>query len=248
MRICCIWIFFFLVGCQYKEQVGLQSIPGGLPYCNEVQVLVNSGYIAGYDKKRRVSRWVVFRLNGVVAYPRKSRIQSDIRISNSAKHNDFTNTNYDRGHLAPSSSIGSFCGKQAQDETYLVTNIAMQSPSLNRGLWRSLEKKIGGTSNCYANKFSTVWVIVGTIFSETSKQKNNISIPEAFYKIVLIKKENKLDALAFIFPNKELENKNLSSYLVSINEIERRAKIDFFSRLTLTEESNLEKTRACKLW
>lgn len=53
-------------------------------------------------------------------------------------------------------------GREAQIQTFLLTNVIPQSPALNRGLWESLKKII---SNDYAERFAQVWMICGPVFA-----------------------------------------------------------------------------------
>jgi hypothetical protein len=73
----------------------------------------------------------------------------------------WTATGYDRGHMAPNWGVSICYGRDAQVQTFLLTNVIPQSPALNRGLWETLEKII---SNDYAERFGQVWVICGPIF------------------------------------------------------------------------------------
>ena len=47
---------------------------------------------------------------------------------------DYTNTGYDRGHLAPAADF-SF-SDIAMSESFYMSNISPQHPSFNRGIWK----------------------------------------------------------------------------------------------------------------
>ena len=42
--------------------------------------------------------------------------------------------------MAPNWGVSICYGRQAQVETFLLTNVIPQTPALNRGLWETLEK------------------------------------------------------------------------------------------------------------
>jgi DNA/RNA endonuclease G (NUC1) len=137
----------------------------GLPEPHELagpyHVLRNQGYVSGYDAGIQDPRWVETRFFGVtnprsVARPKQfspdDRIEPRYRVDT----HFWTDTGYDRGHMAPNWGVSICYGRNAQIETFLLTNVVPQSPALNRGLWETLEKII---SNDYARRFGQVWVM-----------------------------------------------------------------------------------------
>jgi DNA/RNA endonuclease G (NUC1) len=137
----------------------------GLPEPHELagpyHVLRNQGYVSGYDAGIQDPRWVETRFFGVtnprsVARPKQfspdDRIEPRYRVDT----HFLTDTGYDRGHMAPNWGVSICYGRNAQIETFLLTNVVPQSPALNRGLWETLEKII---SNDYARRFGQVWVM-----------------------------------------------------------------------------------------
>lgn len=52
------------------------------------------------------------------------------------RHEDYTNTGYDRGHLVPNADFG--------NETYIISNAVPMVPKFNRGAWRISEAQIRG--------------------------------------------------------------------------------------------------------
>jgi endonuclease G len=53
---------------------------------------------------------------------------------------DYTNSGFDRGHLAPAGDMK--WSETAMDESFLMSNISPQKPAFNRGIWKKLEEKI----------------------------------------------------------------------------------------------------------
>lgn len=51
----------------------------------------------------------------------------------------YSKTGFDAGHLAPNAGIYNRFGRAGQLETFLLSNFGPQTPRLNRGPWRSLE-------------------------------------------------------------------------------------------------------------
>ena len=121
---------------------------GGLPntanYGHPVIVLTNIGYLSGYCEARRNPAWVGFSISSVTVgstAKRPPKFITDPRTTSRVAHQDFSNSGYDRGHMAPNYAIGTRYGHEAQRETFLMSNIAPQAPDLNRIWWRVLEEK-----------------------------------------------------------------------------------------------------------
>jgi DNA/RNA endonuclease G (NUC1) len=136
---------------------------GGQPvsttYPNPIKIIKNEGFIVGYDEKRMNPAWVAYRIfkDDIETGPKRpSRFSIDKRTSAKVSHNDYTNSGYDRGHMAPNYAIALRYGVDAQKETFLMSNIVPQSPALNQGPWRELEEDVARE---YGNSCGEVWVI-----------------------------------------------------------------------------------------
>jgi len=160
----------------------------------------------------------------------------------------------DRGHHAPNSAISTCYGTQAQDETFLLTNISPQHRDLNEGIWKELEARVLD----YAEAFGEVWVITGAIIDSGNVDLLDVpglddlkpAVPDAFYKIVIREDSSLLgiDTLAFIFPNENPQYTLLQDYLESIEEIQSQTDLDFLWQLDDVTEQTLEATTAPALW
>ena len=106
-------------------------------------VLVNDGYVSGYDAGIQDPRWVetrFFAVSNPSSAGRPEGFSPDPRIEPEYQVNThyWTATGYDRGHMAPNWGVSICYGRDAQVETFLLTNVIPQSPALNRGLWETL--------------------------------------------------------------------------------------------------------------
>lgn len=217
-------------------------------YCpnvnKKITVLKNIGYISGFSNELRVPLWVGY----VATYPfkyntveRPSTFIQDTRVSGSATHHDYSNSGYDRGHMAPNYVIGRCYGEKAQMETFLMTNIIPQKPKLNRKQWKDLEQYI---ANILAKKYGKVLVFTGPVFenAQIDKIKGTIAIPTSCYMIIVVQNAKKeIYAIGFVIP--QVPNKTLWDYCVSIDEIERLTGIDFMPQLPDDVENAIESNR-----
>jgi len=120
----------------------------GMKIFGRVNVLENRGYVTGYSESMRNPMWVTYRIFDVpkleqrVIGPRKSRFAVDTRTKAQVSHNDYTHSGYDRGHMAPNYGIATRYGREAQLETFLMSNVIAQNSLVNRHLWKDLEMRV----------------------------------------------------------------------------------------------------------
>ncbi|MDD3462227.1 MAG: DNA/RNA non-specific endonuclease [Sulfurospirillaceae bacterium] len=217
------------------------------------RIFRNSAYMVGYSDTRGNPLWVVYKLKSVDknAYhlKRPDGFSADWRNLGLITSSDYTNSGYDRGHMAPNHAISSLYGKEAQKETFLMTNIVPQKPSLNQKLWQRLEEIELYT---FAPKFKDLWVYTGPLFSsKTVRLKSSfwVEVPDAFYKIYVgVGKDGALSTISFIIPQNAKPNDKLEKYVSTIDEAERRSGFDFFHNLEDAIEEKLEAQVLLEPW
>jgi endonuclease G len=156
----------------------------------------------------------------LVKTPRTDDFRADKRISDSPTPADYTNSGYDRGHMAPAANFT--YDARVMSESFLLSNMMPQHPGNNRGIWKYLEEY----TRYWAQRYGQLYVITGTYFGEGSGViGNNVGVPSHVYKIVIDQKRNK--AIAFMFPNVKLDPKTMTKYIVSIEQIEQLTGINF---------------------
>jgi DNA/RNA endonuclease G (NUC1) len=92
-------------------------------------------------------------------------------------HRDFTNSGYDRGHMAPNADFNDTYENASL--TFFIANIWPQTPNVNRVLWLATENE----TRKIASEYLVVRVVI--IVDEFSEKKvGNISVPENFKRRV----------------------------------------------------------------
>lgn len=142
--------------------------------------LCNSFYVSIYDSKNMAVRFVSERLRGslVGSQLRVDSFKIDSRIKNSAKPSEYVNTKFDKGHMAPSDNAST---SFEMVETFLMTNMTPQEPTLNRVAWRNLEDSVrelhlkNPTTDTYIETIPTY---------VSSRFMGRIPIPDGYWKIV----------------------------------------------------------------
>lgn len=227
---------------------------GGSPlargFAQPIRVLANRGYTAGYSDALASPVWAAYRVPDVdkLTEPaaRPENFETDLRTAARVSPEDYTNSGYDRGHLAPNYAIATRYGAEAQRETFLMSNIAPQRRALNAGVWKRMEMKI---ATSYPGRFGEVWVVAGPVFgTKPAKLPNGTAVPEGFFKIVIDESDGRVRAQAFIFPQETEAGAEAGRFAVSIDEIERRTGLDFLHELPDEAEEALEGRRVERVW
>ncbi len=213
------------------------------------QVLTNQAYRVGYSDAWRSPLWVAYRLDRVEAFvwgKRPSSFRVERRVEERLSAAAFSGSGYDRGHMAPNFGIATRYGREAQLETFVMSNIVGQRPWLNRGIWRRLEVDV---ARSYAQRQESIWVMTGPVFGEGAEPLDSGAwVPEACYKICVDAREDGWRVMAFLMEQTIPPYTRLRSRLVSVDEIERMTGLDFFPRWPEELERLMEAEAASRLW
>jgi len=216
------------------------------PY--QIHILTNIGYVVGYCEKRKDPVWVAYRLfkvSSLQAPKRPQQFTVDARTSARVASTDYSGSGFDRGHMAPNYAIAVCYGQEAQLETFLMSNIIPQKPSLNRGIWNNLEKM---EIRNYAQQLEEIWVLTGGIFEGKEHLASGVDVPSACYKIIVDEQNDKPRILAFIIGQDVNGTENFTNFLTSVDMIEQRTGLDFLADLPDEIENRLEAQVASRLW
>lgn len=233
--------------CTLKHAVskdGQQHVALGIPMdanCEAFKLLENQGYVVGYSQETGTPLWVsyyLFETNDPAPSRPDVDFAIDLRTGIQVTHDDYTNTGYDRGHMAPSAGIGKCYGEVAQLETYFTSNICPQAPGLNQRCWERFEHKV---LNDYAQRLGEVWVFTGPIFEGPCRElEADVRVPTAFYKIVVAAMNGEWDCIAIVMDNVRTDSSPIAKFVTSVDQIERRTGLDFLSGLPDRTEAALE--------
>lgn len=157
---------------------------------------------------------------------------------------DYTRSSYDRGHLVPSADR---VQTQAENNaTFRMSNIAPQTPRLNRVLWNNLEREV----RRMAGRLDTLWIVTGSELKPGLSRigTNRVGVPELFFKVLLAKKDNDFRAIGFVIPNVDEIAGGFWDYAVTVDSVERMSGIDFFPNLPDALENRIEAEYDVEWW
>ena len=162
----------------------------------------------------------------------------------------FYGSGFDHGHICPSADRQ--YSKEANYQTFYMTNMQPQYNKFNAKLWAEMEQKVRNWTP--SSKNDTLFVCKGgTIDSEenilTRLQGKQI-VPKYFFMALLLKTNGYYRAIAFWAENENIDrgNESLKQFAISIDELERRTGIDFFCNLPDDIEENVESSYNTSVW
>ena len=187
-------------------------------------------FVLGYSNQHKQSGYCAWVLTQYMVRNKHVKRENSFREDSSLKccmsfNSDYNRSGYDRGHLCPSGDMT--WDKKANRETFLLSNICPQHHKLNQGRWNDLEK----FSRSWADKHDSLLIITGPIFEPNKGTigKRKVTVPGAFYKILIDISSPNYKAIAFIMSNEPAKNR-LFSYATTIKEVEKQTGLNFFPK------------------
>lgn len=222
----------------------------GFPAPTDITVLDRGEFKIGWSPKLRHPVWCAYHVKKAAAYPSLERpnFRRDASVPSAANPGDYSRSGYDRGHMAPNHAIVTRYGEAAQKRTFLMSNIAPQTPALNRGVWRDLEHRI---ADLWTARYGDIWVIVGAISpldDHETVSGTDIDVPDAYYQVVVAQEGMDVRAFAVLFPQRIRWSAWAARHLISIDELEELTGLDFLPELPDFIQSPLESELPSRLW
>ena len=160
------------------------------------------------------------KLSQAKGLQRRDTFRPDPRLPSGERSElaDYSKSSFDRGHLAPSGDMSS---PDAQNESFLLSNIIPQEPMNNRFLHEAIESVVRKE----AKKRGELFVVTGVVFPKSGLMyaiKNRVYVPAQIYKAVYDPKKN--EAAAYL----EFNSPGFNYEVVSIQSLSALAGVDIF--------------------
>lgn len=226
-----------------RDSLMTVGIPNGMS-----DTLVNYGeaFAVHFNSMRGIANCATYELtlnelNG--AAERSNEFMTDPGVKGCPSPADYAGSGMDRGHLVPAGDMK--WSEQAMRQSFLLTNVAPMHKALNEGGWAKLEEKVRE----WTARDSTLLVFTGPVVSEndTTLAGGRVTVPGAYYKVIMAPCVRPRRAIAFIYPNGHSGGR-LRQYAVSVDEVEHRTGLDFFPTLPLEEQQRLESPVNLDAW
>ena len=170
------------------------------------------------------------------------RFVADRRASGSPDGGDYRGSGYTRGHMAPAMDMRG--DRQTMLDCFAMTNMCPQEAKLNNDHWRQLEESV----HRWAKRDGRLIVLTGPIVAPGHAcigPRHDIAVPKAFYKVVYAPRQGR--AIAFIYDNAPSPG-GMARRAVSVDEVERRTGLDFFTALDRDTERRIEAQCSIDAW
>ncbi len=225
-----------------------------LIHSNNDQIGIN--FSVEWDTKKQSQRWTCYQLTGANRESNTSRYSAqngelqypfDPKLGSSQyfKGQDpYKSSGFDHGHICPSADR--LYSREANIQTFYLTNMQPQNHEFNDGVWKHMEafmrERIAQKSTG-----DTLFICKGGTIDKDNQimrtLSNGLIVPKYFFMAALRKKSkdwSNIGAIGFYIEHKTYDdylrndkgNKyDLSPYVVNIRELERLTGIDFFCNL-----------------
>ncbi len=213
-------------------------------------------YSLEWDCSKKAQRWTCYQMyaaNSTKGWSRDSwkstswngdPFQEDTQIPQSYRTvlTDYRGSGYDRGHICPSADR--LYSQTVNEQTFYLSNMHPQWNKFNTGIWATMENQLRTWNT---NSFrDTLFVCKGGTIKNgqvLTPASSGLLVPKYFFTAVLCKKNGSYKAIAFWaeHTNTDTSKAKLSSYMISVDELEEKTGIDFFCNLPDDIETKVEK-------
>lgn len=219
-----------------------------------------------WDCTRKAQRWTAYQMyagNSVRNWNRNYWAQTEWRgdpfqVDKSIPEayrttlEQYRGSRYNRGHICPSADR--LCSKEANEQTFYLSNMQPQVYGFNAGVWEHMEAQVRTWNR---NSFrDTLYVVKGGTIDRTDQlleiTPKGLLVPKYFFMAILCKNSQPgqygYKAMAFWAEHAVNDDSSLRKYMISVDELEKRTGIDFFCNLPDYIENVVEANMVPSVW
>jgi len=201
------------------------QVPFGFPTMKNSDIAIcRTAYVIAYNPQTKTPDWVAWTLtpdHAIGCIPRTNAFTADQSLgASSPKPTDYAGSGYDQGHLANDADMS--WDLSVERESFYMTNMSPQLPSVNRGVWKNLES--AGRAWVYSTKQAHT-IIAGNIGGTKTIGAGKVVVPDALFKIIINNVTKK--SYAFYFPHKDGLVSDFATYQVTVADIEKATGLLF---------------------
>ena len=174
----------------------------------------------------------------------------DLPVGQRTELNEYDGIPYQRGHIC--ASADRLNSKDANEQTFYLSNIMPQSSQLNNGIWQDMENKMRewGKSDTFRR---TLYVVKGGTIDDANIRTTTATglvVPKYFFMAALCEdNQGGYKAMAFRVEHTSSNEKGkpLRNYVVNVRTLEQLTGIDFFCNLPDDTEEEVETAAVSKI-
>lgn len=173
---------------------------------------------------------------------------------------DYRSSGYDRGHMCASEDR--ICSQNVNGQTFYLSNMHPQVNSFNAGVWSNMESRVRSWRDAVVRNGGELFVCKGgTIYDNLTldgktnqpgvagKIGDGVPVPKYFFMAVLKKTSaGTYSAMAFWAEHKGDKSTDLTKYMITVDELEKRTGYDFFCNLPDKIENSVEGLLTTSEW
>ena len=221
----------------------------GGPAPADIRVLDRGEFLIGWSDTLKHPVWCAYHVVRDATHENAERpgFTKDKSVPLAPSPDAYTKSGYDRGHMVPNYAIVTRYGQDAQKKTFRMSNIAPQSPALNRGVWRDVEHRI---ADLWTARYGEIWVIVGCISPHRGEtlSGSDVDVPGSYYQVIVAQEGMDVRVLALLFDQTVDWKAWAARHLVTIDELEQKTGLDFLPDLPSFIQEPLEADLPNRLW
>ncbi len=218
------------------------------PAPSDIRVLHRGEFAIGWSDRLRHPVWCAYHVKKEAPYDAGIRpgFTKDRSVPTAPSPNDYAKSGYDRGHMVPNYAIATRYGNDERKKTFLMSNIAPQTPALNRGVWRDVEHRI---ADLWTTRYGEIWVIVGCLSAgNETLSSTSIDVPTAYYQLIVAQEGMDVRSLALLFDQTVPWREWAARNIVTVDELEKLTGLDFYPELPSFIQDPLEADLPTRLW
>lgn len=227
-----------------NNNVGQQLLGLEIPcyvFVADEQIMVKRGFAVSFNSNTKLPNWVAYELladetDGPWTRKGLRFVPDPDCLGEQADNEDFRNSGYSRGHLAPAGDMK--WDSLAMLESFYYTNCMPQETKFNNGKWNQLEEK----ARRLAKQYGSVFIVCGPAFLSTDTLRighNGVAVSDACFKALLIPNKDTYSAIAFLMRNGG-EERSLRECAMTVDELEQILCIDLFCNLPKRTQKTVE--------
>ena len=222
----------------------------GAPAPNDIRILRRGEFAIGWSDSLRHPVWCAYHVKQDAKFEAGKRpsFRIDHSVPAAPRPDAYAKSGYDRGHLVPNYAIATRYGDAERRKTFLMSNVAPQTPALNRGVWREVEHRI---ADLWTARYGEIWVVVGCLSPQYGRETlgaTDIDVPTDFYQVIIAQEGMDVRAVAMLFRQDVSWREWAARNIVSIDELERLTGLDFNPELPAFIQDPLEAETPSRLW
>jgi endonuclease G len=183
--------------------------------------ICRKAYVLQYDNQAKIPIWTSYVLTPIRAtgcFPRTNSFEPDFSLPAEFRSTpkDYAKSGYDTGHMVNDGDMR--WDIQAENESFILSNMTPQSKELNRGIWKKLEDSSRGWAIARKHPLQ---IYAGPIYDQQDLTvgRNMVTVPHGFFKVIIDTVTNEVMLYTF---TQDGSKAKLDTFITSLAEVQHQ--------------------------